>query len=97
MDAKDIIERLDRLETMIGTLLREKAPGKDWYSTAEAAAMMGKSAWTVRRGCELGEIKAEKRLVGRKEMWMISADELQRLRNYRCETSEAMKDFGIVV
>lgn len=55
---------------------------RDWYSVAEAAKLLGKAEFTVREWCRLDRINAHKRECGRggKREWMISHDELERVR-----------------
>jgi excisionase family DNA binding protein len=79
MDNIAILDRLQRIEDAIGRLLHQKA-GKEWYTTAEVAEIVGKSDYTVREYCRKGQIKAEKSPNGRG--WLVSHAELERLRNY---------------
>jgi transposase len=77
-----VLERLAQIEAMLHTLIREKTI-KDWYSTAEVATILGKSDYTVREWCRLGRVKATKKAHARgaHPEWLISHEELQRLRN----------------
>lgn len=74
-----IIERLERIEDLI---VRGRA-AKEWYTTAEAGAILRRSGYTVREWCRLGRIRAAKRACGRgrAKEWMISHAELTRLRD----------------
>lgn len=75
-------ERLDRIERLLAALVgRETA--KDWYSTAEVGKILGKSEYTVREWCRLGRVRASKRACGHgtSKEWIISREELTRLRN----------------
>jgi hypothetical protein len=56
---------------------------RSWFSTAEVAAEVGKSSFTAREWCRLGRIHAEKRASGRGRQleWMVSRDEVQRIRD----------------
>ena len=56
---------------------------KEWYSTAEAAQALDKAEFTVREWCRRGRIRAGKRPCsrGRSQEWMISHEELTRIRN----------------
>ncbi len=74
-----VLGRLDRIEGTLAELLRQRV-AKDWYSTAEAAAVLGKAEFTVREWCRHGRIHAEKRHSGRGAYpaWVISHQELQR-------------------
>ncbi len=76
------IQRLSKIEELLSTLITEKLC-KDYYSTSEAAEMLGKAEFTVREWCRLGRIRAEKRRCGRGRFqeWMISRQELVRFRN----------------
>ena len=78
----DLSERLDRIETLLQSLLQERTI-KDWYSTAEVAKLLGKAEFTVREWCRLGRVKAEKKESGRglAGEWIISHEELTRIRN----------------
>ncbi len=82
-DLQDILRRLDaRIAQMLELLLDQKTV-KDWYSTAEAAEVLGKAEFTVREWCRHRRIRAEKRAFGRgrSREWMISHAELTRIRN----------------
>ena len=75
-------ERLDRIEELLQLLVQQKTV-KDWYTTAEAAEILGKAEWTFREYCRLGRVRACKRECGRgnSKEWVISHEELQRIRN----------------
>jgi predicted site-specific integrase-resolvase len=57
--------------------------GKEWFSTDEVAAALGKAPFTVREWCRHRRIRAKKRKSGRgnAKEWMISADELKRVQD----------------
>ena len=78
----DLLARLTRIEGLLQSLVREKTV-KDWYSTAEVAALLGKSDYTVREWCRLGRVLASKKshARGAHPEWLIAHAELQRLRN----------------
>jgi hypothetical protein len=86
-DINLVLEKLDRIETSLEHLLQEKRAtpdqDKEWYSTHEVAKILQKAAWTVRQWCRLKRVNAQKRQCGRglASEWMISRDELQRIRN----------------
>ena len=82
MQAENVVERLDRIEELLLTLVGQKQQ-KDYYSTAEVAEILDRAEFTVREWCRLGRIWAEKRASGRgrSKEWMISYEELQRIRN----------------
>jgi hypothetical protein len=76
----DVIRRLERIEAALAALARQRAV-QDWYGTAEAAGVLGKSEFTVREWCRLGRVCAEKRFSGRGkyQSWVISHAELLRI------------------
>jgi len=78
----DVIERLSRIEDALQSLVRERTE-KEWYSTAEVAAALGKADYTVREWCRLGRVRATKKLYARgaHTEWLIGHDELTRIRN----------------
>ena len=84
MEPEPILERLDRIEaillTLVATLPGSPAP-KEWYTAGEAARLLGKAEFTVREWCRLGRIRAEKKRSGRGKYpcWVISRAELLRL------------------
>jgi DNA-directed RNA polymerase specialized sigma24 family protein len=82
MADSEILQRLDRIETALQTLITQRTV-KDYYTTAEAAELLGKSEFTVREWCRLGRVNAEKRACGRgaSQEWIVSAAELDRIRN----------------
>jgi hypothetical protein len=78
----DMFSRLERIEAALANLAQVRAT-KDWYSTSEVAALLERSDWTVREWCRLGRVNAGKRRCGRGSSleWIISHEELQRIRN----------------
>jgi hypothetical protein len=86
-DINLVLEKLARIETSLEHLLQEKRTtpvvDKEWYSTHEVAEILQKAAWTVRQWCRMKRVHAQKRQCGRgpASEWMISQDELQRIRN----------------
>jgi hypothetical protein len=78
----DFKARLHRIETKLDELLRQRAI-KDFYTTEEVAALLGKAEFTVREWCRGGRIHAGKRACGRgrSKEWMISHAELLRYQN----------------
>src|SRR5437762_3400931 len=79
---KEVLARLGRIEEDLSTIAGRQ-PTKDWYTTAEVAPIVGKAEFTVREWCRLGRVRAEKRACGRgsSQEWMISREELLRIRN----------------
>jgi hypothetical protein len=77
-----VMERLDRIESVLEDLRRQRTI-KEHYSTAEVAEIVGRSEFTVREWSRLGRIRAEKRVCGRGAAgeWMIPHEELTRLRS----------------
>ena len=82
MQPESIETRLQRIESLLERLLEAESE-KEFYSTAEVASLLGKAEFTVREWCRHGRILAEKRACGRgrSKEWMISLDELKRLRS----------------
>ena len=78
----DVIERLSRIEDALQSLVRERTE-KEWYSTSEVAAVLRKADYTVREWCRLGRVRATKKPYARgaHTEWLISHDELTRIRN----------------
>jgi hypothetical protein len=77
------LARLTEHVVKLDQRLDDQVHRKDWYSIAEAASQLGKAEFTVREWCRHGRISAHKRECGRggKREWMISQDELERIRN----------------
>ena len=75
-----LVERLDRIESVLGILLEQKTI-KDWYTTYEIAKILGKAEFTVREWCRNGRIRAQKKGSGRGkyQSWVISHGELLRI------------------
>jgi len=92
-DIPDLAARLDRLDAQLAKLstimdrvtelVESGATVQEWYSTIEAATLLGKAEFTVREWCRLGRVHAEKKQCGRGVAgeWRISRDELTRIRN----------------
>jgi hypothetical protein len=74
--------RMEKMESILATLVQQKTV-KDWYTTTEAAALLGKAEFTVREWCRNRRVKAEKRECGRgrSREWVISQEELKRIQN----------------
>jgi len=49
VNAEAVVERLDRIETLLRDLVTERTV-KDWYTVAEAAEILGKAEFTVASG-----------------------------------------------
>ena len=75
----DITIRLERIESFLVALLQQRAV-KEWYTTEEIAAIVGKSEFTVREWCRNARIHAAKKGSGRGryQSWVVSHAELQR-------------------
>ena len=83
MTNHELLERLERIETILLELQQEKLQ-KEWYSTAEVAEKVGRAEFTVREWCRNGRVHAEKEPYGRGRAmeWRISHQELQRILNH---------------
>jgi hypothetical protein len=77
-----LLEHLKRVEAMVSELVRQRVV-KQWYTTTEIAEALGKSAYSVREWARLGRIHARKKPCGRGRNgeWVVSHEELTRLRN----------------
>ena len=82
MNEQDLIQRLERIEAALNSIVIQRRI-KDFYSTSEVAAALEKAEFTVREWCRLGRIAATKRHCGRgnSSEWMISHEELLRIQN----------------
>ncbi len=78
-----LLDRLASIEAKLSLLLGRQ-PQKEWYTTTEAANLLGKRPFTCREWARHGRIRAEKRACGRgaTSEWVISHDELERIRNH---------------
>lgn len=78
----DVLARLEKIESLLASLVEQRV-AKEWYSTAEAAAILRRAEFTVREWCRLGRVRAEKKKSGRgpASEWLISHAELTRVRN----------------
>ena len=77
--AMTIEERLEQIEQTLQSLVGQRA-AKEWYTTAEAAEILGRAEFTVREWCRLGRVNAEKRRSSKE--WIISHEELERVQNH---------------
>ena len=77
-----IIHRLEQIEDALQRLLRERVV-QPFYSTADAARILGKAEFTVREWCRHGRVRATKRASGRgtTKEWKISHEELDRIKS----------------
>ncbi|TWU44912.1 hypothetical protein Q31b_00830 [Novipirellula aureliae] len=82
MSETELSTRLDRIEILLSTLI-EQEQAKEYYTTAEVAKMLQRAEFTVREWCRLRRVLAEKRACGRgrAKEWIISHEELDRIRN----------------
>ena len=83
MSVEEVALILDRL-TRIERLIVDGKTVKEWYTTGEVAGLLERDPYTVREWARLGRIRAEKRPCGRgrTKEWVVSHDELQRIRNH---------------
>ncbi len=85
LDAKlnDILRQLDELKRLVHQLAQPPIT-KEWYTIPEIAALIHKSAYTVREWCRHGRVKARKKPCGGRGVsgeWLIGHEELKRLLN----------------
>jgi excisionase family DNA binding protein len=78
--ATDLQAHLERIEALLVTLV-ERHSVKEWYTTSEAAKLLGVSQFTLREWCRLGRCHAKKRSSGRgaHASWTLSREEILRL------------------
>jgi len=78
----EMAHRLLRIESALDRLLQQKTV-KEWYTTEEVAAIVGKAPFTVREWCRHGRVHAAKRDCGRGKAkeWIVSHDEVVRLQS----------------
>jgi len=78
----EVLHRLERIEEALRLLTQQKVV-QEFYSTSDAAQVLGRADFTVREWCRHGRIHAEKRPCGRgnSKEWMISFEELQRIQS----------------
>lgn len=78
----EVLVRMTQVEVTLDQLVQQKAI-KDWYTTSEVAAILGKAEFTVREWCRLGRVSAAKKKCGRGVAgeWIVSHAELTRIRN----------------
>jgi hypothetical protein len=78
----EVLQRLDRIESALAELLLQKTI-KEWYSTSEMARILDRAEYTVREWCRQGRIQAKKKACGRGKAgeWLVSHEELMRLKN----------------
>ena len=84
MKLNEVLFRLRRLEELIGEVVKQQAPSKDFYTVEEFAKLVDLSSYTVREHCRLDRLQAEKTECGRGNVpeWRIPHAELVRYRNH---------------
>ncbi|MBX9579590.1 MAG: hypothetical protein K2X87_04715 [Gemmataceae bacterium] len=78
----ELVARLERIESLLTALVGQRA-AKEWYTTAEVAAAVGRAEFTVREWCRLGRVLARKKPSGRGPAgeWLVGHEELTRVWN----------------
>jgi transposase len=81
-DIETLAVRLERIEESLRLLLKERVEQR-FYSTADAAKILGKAEFTVREWCRNRRVRAQKRPCGHgnSKEWMIAHDELERIQS----------------
>jgi hypothetical protein len=76
-----LAQRLEKIESLLAVLV-EREQVREWYTTHEFAAAIGKAEFTIREYCRLGRLHGEKRSSGRgaHPQWVLSHAELERFR-----------------
>ena len=74
------ITETQALQREVRDLLLSQRTVKDYYTTAEVGAILGKAEFTVREWCRNGRVHGQKQGSGRgkHQAWVISHAELQR-------------------
>jgi hypothetical protein len=82
MPIDDLTRRLDRIESALAELVRQKMV-KELYTTSEIAKLLQRAEYTVREWCRQGCLRAKKKPCGRGKggEWLVSNEELTRLKN----------------
>jgi len=83
---KGVEERLETLESRLDQIAEAicvQNVAKEYYTTQEAAKILGRRPYTVREWCRLARVRAEKALSGRgiDDEWRISHEEIVRIQN----------------
>jgi len=84
--AEQLSQRLTAIEMALQAIVSQSATStaaKEFYTTKEAAVILGKRPYTVREWCRLGRVHGEKAEFGRglDDEWRISHGELLRIQN----------------
>lgn len=76
-----LLAQLDRIEAGLAALVQQRTV-KEYYTTEEAAELLGLAEFTVRNYCRLGRIRGEKKGSGRGkyQSWVVSHAEIERVR-----------------
>lgn len=82
-ELQPVVERLERIENLLASLLAQPQRAREWFTTAEVAEILHKAEFTVREWCRLQRVRAEKRACGRgvSQEWIISREEIERIQN----------------
>lgn len=77
----ELMERLARMESTLDEVKTNRT-SRDWFTTKEAAELLGRAHYTVREWARSGRCQAVK-MGGRGKFgeWRISREELERLQN----------------
>jgi hypothetical protein len=76
-----LLAQLDRIEANLAVLIGQRVIPA-YYTTKEAAQLLGLAEFTVRNYCRLGRIRGEKKGSGRGkyQSWVVSQAEVERVR-----------------
>lgn len=82
-----LMTELAEIKVTLATLLElvaSQRTHKDFYTTEEVGEILDRDPYTVREWARFGRIRAQKRAGGwgRAKEWVISHDELERIRNH---------------
>jgi len=82
-----VLAELAQIKTTLAalvSLVETQRTRKDWYTTEAVGEILDRDSYTVREWARLGRVRAEKRPCGRgrAKEWVISHEELDRIRNH---------------
>lgn len=82
-----VLAELAQIKSTLAALLslvEAQRSRKDWYTTEDVGEVLDRDPYTVREWARLGRIRAQKRPCGRgrAKEWVISHEELERIRNH---------------
>jgi hypothetical protein len=76
----EVLARLDRIESVLTEFVHQGTVHY-WFTTDQAARILGKAPFTIREWCRNGRVHCRKQNTGRgaHRAWVISREELNRI------------------